>query len=98
MLKSAKFSTGPTNASPGPTLFIQVITAVTVVVKSKLSTVKINATASPEGSKTYNQKLSERRAEAVKNYLTERNVTVVEATGLGVESKESNRIAMVTIQ
>lgn len=62
------------------------------------STVKINATASPEGSKTYNQKLSERRAEAVKNYLTERNVTVVEATGLGVESKESNRIAMVTIQ
>ena len=41
-LKSAKFSTGPTAARPGPTLFIQVTTAVTVVVKSKLSIVKSN--------------------------------------------------------
>lgn len=60
--------------------------------------VKISASASPEGSKDYNQKLSERRAEAVKTYLTDRQVSVVEATGLGAETSESNRIAVVTIQ
>ena len=37
LLKYAKFSVGPTAAKPGPTLFIQVTTAVIVVVKSKLS-------------------------------------------------------------
>ena len=37
-LKSAKFSIGPTLEKPGPTLFMQVTTAVIVVVKSKLST------------------------------------------------------------
>lgn len=60
--------------------------------------VEITASASPEGSETYNKKLSEKRAEAVKTYLTERNVKVETATGLGEQGKTSNRIALVTIK
>ena len=62
------------------------------------TTVKIVASASPEGAKSYNQKLSERRAEAVKTYLNERGVKVIEAIGTGSQTTESNRIALVTIQ
>lgn len=57
--------------------------------------VKIKAGASPEGTPEHNQELSEKRAEAVKNYLVGRGVRVggVEAVGASLGS----RIAIVTI-
>ena len=61
-------------------------------------TVVIEASASPEGTTKFNQKLSEDRANAVKSYLESRGVEVIKATGLGVVSNESNRIAIVTVQ
>ena len=59
--------------------------------------VKIVATASPEGSQEFNQKLSERRAQVVAKYLEDRGVEVEEAVGLGVKSVTSNRVAIITI-
>ena len=61
-------------------------------------TVVIEASASPEGTTKFNQKLSEDRANAVKSYLASRGVKVTKATGLGVVGNESNRIAIVTVQ
>ena len=61
-------------------------------------TVVIEASASPEGTTKFNQKLSEDRANAVKSYLESRGVKVTKATGLGVVGNESNRIAIVTVQ
>ena len=61
-------------------------------------TVIIEASASPEGTTKFNQKLSEDRANAVKSYLESRGVKVTKATGLGVVGNESNRIAIVTVQ
>ena len=61
-------------------------------------TVVIEASASPEGTTKFNQKLSEDRANAVKSYLESRGVNVTKATGLGVVGNESNRIAIVTVQ
>lgn len=60
-------------------------------------TVKIVATASPEGTKEFNQKISEERAQVVKEYLESHGVTVASAQGLGVQGNESNRIAIVSI-
>lgn len=56
----------------------------------------VKATASPEGSKKYNKTLSQKRADVVKAYLEEKGVKVDSAEGLGVVSKESNRIAIVS--
>ena len=61
-------------------------------------TVVIEASASPEGTTKFNQKLSEDRANAVKSYLESRGVKVTKATGLGVVGNESNRIAIITVQ
>ena len=61
-------------------------------------TVVIEASASPEGTTKFNQKLSEDRANVVKSYLESRGVKVTKATGLGVVGNESNRIAIVTVQ
>lgn len=61
-------------------------------------TVKVNAYASPEGTKKYNKDLSQRRANAVANYLRGKNVTVTEIVGLGVVGEASNRVAVVTVQ
>ena len=61
-------------------------------------TVVIEASASPEGTTKFNQKLSEDRANVVKSYLESRGVKVIKATGLGVVGNESNRIAIVTVQ
>ena len=61
-------------------------------------TVVIEASASPEGTTEFNQKLSEDRANAVKSYLESRGVKVTKATGLGVVGNESNRIAIITVQ
>lgn len=59
--------------------------------------VKVVATASPEGTKRFNQKLSEKRAQIVKEYLEANGVTVISADGLGVTGKDSNRIAVISI-
>ena len=60
------------------------------------SSVSIKAYASPEGNKAYNQKLSERRAAAVKEFLTNNtNVKVNSAEGLGVSGAESGRVAII---
>ena len=62
------------------------------------TTVEIKGTASPEGSLKYNQKLSEKRAAVVKEYLTSRNVNVIDAKGIGVQNSTSNRTAIITIK
>lgn len=61
-------------------------------------TVAVTATASPEGGKVFNQKLSEKRATAVKEYLEARGVKVTSAEGKGVMGVASNRIAVVTVE
>ena len=61
-------------------------------------TVNVTATASPEGSASFNRTLSQRRADAVKEYLIGRGVTVVSATGLGVQGNTSNRASKVTTE
>ena len=61
--------------------------------------VTIKAYASPEGTSAYNQKLSERRAAAVRDFLTNNtNVKVVSAEGRGVNGAESARVAIVTAE
>lgn len=70
--------------------------------KNNLDKVKgevvIVASASPEGTTTFNQKLSEARAVAVKTYLENRGIKVTSANGVGVTGNESNRIAIITVQ
>lgn len=59
-------------------------------------TVTVKATASPEGAPAYNQRLSEKRAAVVADYLTKNGVKVASYEGLGVQGKASNRVAIVT--
>lgn len=59
--------------------------------------VAVVATASPEGSKLRNKVLSQKRADAVKEYLEGRKVKVVSAEGLGVTGPSSNRVAIVKV-
>jgi hypothetical protein len=58
-------------------------------------TVDVTGFASPEGTSEYNLKLSERRANAVANYLKNKGVTVDVVTGLGVQGKATNRVVIV---
>lgn len=62
----------------------------------KDATVDITATASPEGSAEFNQKLSEKRAEAVANHLSERGVKINSAVGKGVDAK-AGKTAVVKV-
>lgn len=57
--------------------------------------VDVTATASPSGTKAFNQKLSEKRAKAVADFLTSRGVKVNSAVGKGVDPV-SGRSAVVT--
>jgi flagellar motor protein MotB len=57
--------------------------------------VDVVATASPSGTKEFNQKLSEKRAKAVSDWLTNRGVKVNSAVGKGVDPV-SGRTAVVT--
>jgi len=57
--------------------------------------VDVIATASPEGSAKYNQRLSDKRAKNVADYLTERGVKVNSYKGLG-ENTETGKTAIVT--
>ena len=59
--------------------------------------VDVVATASPEGSKSTNKTLSEKRADAVVKYLTNNGVTVKQSVGLGATSNTANRLALITL-
>ena len=60
--------------------------------------VEVVGTASVEGSKEYNDKLSEARANAVTTYLKDRKVNVVSSRGIGSSNgPTSNRLVIVTI-
>ena len=62
------------------------------------SKVSIIGAASPEGTTEYNQKLSEKRAENVANYLKSNDVVVENCVGVGVTDNTSGRIATITIK
>lgn len=62
------------------------------------ATVSLDAYASPEGSKAYNKKLSQKRADEVKKYLEARGIKVVSATAHGAESDSSNRVVYVRVK
>lgn len=62
------------------------------------SRVQVVGTASPEGSKEINDRLSQSRADVVANYLKNRGVVIEEATGKGVQGATSNRLAVVYVQ
>lgn len=57
--------------------------------------VDVTGFASPEGTSEYNLNLSEKRANAVANYLRNNGVTVDNVTGLGVQGKATNRVVIV---
>lgn len=58
--------------------------------------VNIEATASPEGTAEFNQKLSDERAETVSKYLTDRGLKVNSSVGKGVNTV-SGRTATIRI-
>lgn len=60
--------------------------------------VDIVGTASPEGSKEINDRLSQARADVVAKYLKGRGVIVDSATGKGVQGVTSNRLAVVYVK
>lgn len=60
--------------------------------------VQIVGTASPEGSKEVNDRISQARADEVAKYLKNNGVIVDEATGKGVQGTTSNRIAVVYVK
>lgn len=62
------------------------------------SVVTIEATASPEGSEDFNQKLSEERAERVATYLINRGVNIKSAKGFGSTGADSQRIVKVFVR
>lgn len=61
-------------------------------VKGRVSVV---AYASPEGTKEYNEMLSEKRAAVIADYLTKKNVKVISYRGLGCINETSNRIGII---
>lgn len=65
-------------------------------VLNKISgTVDVTGFASPEGTPRYNLNLSEKRANAVAEYLRNNGVTVDNVVGLGVQGKATNRVVIV---
>ena len=65
---------------------------------AKGSHVEIVGTASPEGNKELNDRLSQARADAVAAYLSSRGIIVDSATGEGVKGVTSNRLAVVFVK
>lgn len=60
--------------------------------------VDIIGTSSPEGDAEFNQRLSEKRAAVVADYLTKRGVKVNSWAGKGVQiGRATNRLAIVTV-
>lgn len=65
-------------------------------VLNKISgTVDVTGFASPEGTSKYNLNLSEKRANAVAEYLRNNGVIVDNVVGLGVQGKATNRVVIV---
>jgi len=60
--------------------------------------VQVVGTASPEGPKELNDRLSQARADVVADYLKGKGVIVDEATGKGVQGVTSNRLAVVYVK
>jgi flagellar motor protein MotB len=60
--------------------------------------VDVTATASKEGTATFNQKLSEKRAKAVADYLTNRGVRVNSFEGKGVNPETGRSAIVKTLQ
>ena len=60
--------------------------------------VDIVGTASPEGSKEFNDRLSQARADVVADYLKSRGVIVDNASGKGVQGVTSNRLAVIYVK
>ncbi len=65
---------------------------------AKGSTVEIVAYASPEGNADANVALSQRRADAVAEYLKARGVNVVRISAKGADTEHANRIAIITVK
>lgn len=57
--------------------------------------VSVEGFASPEGTRTYNKNLSQKRAQVVADYLTAKGVTVTSTKGSGVNGSTSNRVVIV---
>lgn len=96
---------------PGKTTFVQSTYVVTFPVNSAEigntseldgiksgSNVEIVAYSSPEGKSSANQKLSQKRADAVAKYLQDKGVNVTRIVAKGADSKHANRIAIVTVK
>ena len=60
--------------------------------------VQIVGTASPEGPKALNDRLSQSRADEVAKYLQNKGVVIDSATGKGVQGVTSNRLAVVYVK
>lgn len=60
--------------------------------------VQIVGTASPEGPRALNNKLSQMRADNAASYLKSRGVVVDQAVGKGVQGVTSNRLAVVYVK
>lgn len=65
---------------------------------AKGSTVEIVAYASPEGNADANMVLSQKRADAVADYLKSRGVNVVRISAKGADTEHANRIAIITVK
>lgn len=96
---------------PGKTTFVQSTYVVTFSVNSAEivstaeldgiksgSNVEIVAYSSPEGKSSANQKLSQKRADAVAKYLKDKGVNVTRIVAKGADSNHANRIAIVTVK
>ena len=96
---------------PGKTTFVQSTYVVTFSVNSAEivstaeldgiksgSNVEIVAYSSPEGKSSANQKLSQKRADAVAKYLQDKGVNVTRIVAKGADSNHANRIAIVTVK
>lgn len=96
---------------PGKTTFVQSTYVVTFPVNSAEigntseldgiksgSNVEIVAYSSPEGKSSANQKLSQKRADAVAKYLQDKGVNVTRIVAKGADSNHANRIAIVTVK
>ncbi|MCQ2254987.1 MAG: SusC/RagA family TonB-linked outer membrane protein [Bacteroidaceae bacterium] len=64
----------------------------------KGQTVEVVAYASPEGPADLNAALSQKRADAVADYLKSRGVNVTRVEAKGADTEHANRIAIVTVK
>jgi len=60
--------------------------------------VDVTATASPDGSREFNQRLSEKRAAVVADYLSKRGVKINSFAGMGVNAESGRSAVVKTVQ